>query len=525
VTDRKLVVADAVRTPRGLRGNALAVENGRVAWIGSHADIDSGSMLVEEFPGATIVPGLRDAHFHPVAYTAAITGTSLKTAVNLADLAARLRGAAAASPGEPVVAIRLDDEHLAERCLPTRADLDDAVADRPVLIHRYCGHIAVANTAALDAAGISASTPDPAGGVIDRDAAGTPTGVLRETAIDPVSARLAAAVRIRPAGLNAAMRGLAGLGLTSIGAMTRTGDGPWATLGNEAEILVGASADLPIRTHSYLIAGTSEELRAYAAEIDSGNRGLLRWAGLKRFGDGSLGGHTAAMHEPFTDQPGESGTLRITDLDEALARTCLAMGGTVAIHAIGDLANTAVIDIFEKFVGEGAAGERLRLEHASVLTLTDIDRLARLGVIVSVQPAFMASETEWLEKRVGGDRMARTYPLASLESAGVALAGGSDCPVEPPDPWAGMALARDRAGIVPAEGLSAESAFRLFTSGSAAALGEAEPLVVGSPADYLVIDRDPVIATPDEVRAVEVIRTAISGRPVEVDRTKPTWSE
>jgi predicted amidohydrolase YtcJ len=251
----------------------------------------------------------------------------------------------------------------------------------------------------------------------------------------------------------------------------------------------------------------------------------LRWAGLKRFADGSLGGHTAAMHEPFSDDPDENGMLRLTAVEEELARASLEMGGTVAIHAIGDLACTRVLDLFEKLVGEGIAGHRLRLEHASVLTAGDIGRLARLGVIASVQPAFMASETRWLEKRVGPDRLLRTYPLGSLESAGVALAGGSDCPVEPPDPWAGIALARDRAGIVPAEALSAESAFRLFTSGGALALGEPEPLAAGSPADFLIVDRDPVTSTPDEVRATKVIDTWIGGEPVAVDRSIPTWNE
>jgi predicted amidohydrolase YtcJ len=524
VINRKLVVADAVRTPEGLAGNALLVENGRVAAIGNRPDLVDSSVTEERYPGAVVVPGLRDAHFHPVAYTAAISGTSLKTAADFDDIADRLRRASQGGSGRPIIAIRLDDESLAEGRLPTRQDLDAAISNRPVLIHRYCGHVAVANTAALRTAGISSDTRDPEGGVIDRDEAGEPTGVLRETAIDPVSAQLAAAVRIEPGRLNEALRGLAGMGITSIGAMTRTGDGPWATLGNEAEILAKAGPELPIRARSYLIAGSIEELRSHAAAL-SGAGTNLTWAGLKRFGDGSFGGHTAAMHEPFTDQPDERGTLRLTETDESLARACLDMGGSIAIHAIGDLACTRVIDLFETFVDEGIAGHRLRLEHASVLTSSDVGRLARLGIIASVQPAFMASETGWLEKRLGPERLLRTYPLATLESAGVALAGGSDCPVEPPNPWAGIALARDRAGIVPEEGLSPESAFRLFTSGGARALGEPIPLSDGSPADFLVVDRDPVAATPDEVRQTEVIGTWIDGELVAVDRSAITWAE
>ena len=126
---------------------------------------------------------------------------------------------------------------------------------------------------------------------------------------------------------------------------------------------------------------------------------------------------------------------------------------------------------------------------------------------------------------MGPERLTRTYPLASLEAAGVQLAGGSDCPVEPPNPWIGMALARDRAGIAPKEGLSASSAFKLFTSGAATALGEPEPLAIGSPADFLVIDRDPLTVSPDELRATTVIGTWIAGREVEVDKSIPTWTE
>ncbi len=403
-------------------------------------------------------------------------------------------------------------------------DLDRAVADRAVLLHRYCGHIAVANTAALSAAGVTADTVDPPGGVIDRDMTGTPTGILRETAVDLVAKRLGRSRRIEVAEITAAMAGLAGLGITSIGAMTGLGDHPWGSSGNEAETLVRAASELPIRVHSYVIADDPSALLTAAEEIrHAGQR--LRWAGVKRFGDGSLGGHTAAMHEPFADAPGERGTLRLAALDEKLARTSLEAGGSVAIHAIGDLACGAVIDLYEQLITEGTEPKRLRLEHASVLTRKDVARLGRLGIIASVQPAFMASETTWLEKRLGPDRLRRTYPLASLEAAGVPLAGGSDCPVEPPDPWAGIALARDRAGIFPPEGLSAESALRLFTSGAAFALGEPEPLAVGSPADFVVVDRDPVTSTPDEIRATRVIDTWVGGETVAVDRSVRVWTE
>jgi predicted amidohydrolase YtcJ len=183
-----------------------------------------------------------------------------------------------------------------------------------------------------------------------------------------------------------------------------------------------------------------------------------------------------------------------------------------------------VIDLFTELRPRVDDPARLRLEHASVLTEHDIDRLAALGAIASVQPAFIGSETEWLEGRVG-DRLHRTYAFASLEAAGVTLAGGSDCPVEPPHPLRGMALARDRAGIHPPEGLAPDRALAMFTDGAALALREPPPLAPGSPADLVVLDRDPVTSSADEVRASEVIETFVDGSPVAVDRSLTVWPD
>ncbi len=522
---KRLLTADLVRTARGVLGDAVLIDGESVAAVGRAADLRSRDMVETSYPGAVIIPGLRDAHFHPVPYAAAIAGTTLKTAKDLADVADRLRAGAATLPtGAPLVALRLDDETLAEQRLPTRTDLDTAVADRAVLAHRYCGHIAVANSLALAAGGINRDTPNPPGGLIDRDGAGEPTGVLRETAIELVSTALAFTQAVGPDQVVDAMHRLAGLGITSIGAMTRTGDGPWASLGNEAKLLEQVAHRLPITVHSYVIANSVDELMAASADLRAAG-GRVRWAGLKQFADGSLGGHTAAMHEPFADQPDTLGTFRLTEVHADLARSCLAAGGSVALHAIGDLACSRVIDLFAELIDEGADPSRLRLEHASVLTRPDITRLAGLGVIACVQPAFIGSETEWLEKRLGPRRLAMAYPFETMRRAGVRLAGGSDCPVEPPDPWAGMALARDRAGLVPQEGLPPNAALGLFTDDAAFALGEPLPLAIGTRADIAVVDRDPVAVDPDELRATQVLATWVSGTEVDVDRSLPTWTD
>ena len=518
-----LFSAAEVQTAAGQLGDSVLVDDGRVAAVGSRQELVAQADIEHHHEGATIIPGLRDAHIHPVGYAAALTGVTLDAITDLAGMGGVLRDAAAPLPaGAPLIVIRFDDQAVVEGRLPTRIDIDEAVADRPTLVHRYCGHIAIANTPALAAAGVDATTPDPQGGSLDRDPDGTPTGVLRETAIDLVTAFIKDAAGPQPQQVLDALSRLAGLGITSIGGMLGLGDGPWSSLGDEVDTMVSISDDLPITVHALVIARTADALIEARHRIDAaGTR--LRWAGLKLFADGSLGGHTAAMHAPFTDAPNEIGTMRLTDSDLDLAGIALDEGGMVAIHAIGDRANGAVLDAFTTLIGNSAPPDRLRLEHASVLTPTDIDRIGALGIIASVQPAFLGSEASWLGARVGEDRLAYSYPFASLQAAGANLAAGSDSPVESPDPFAGMALARDRAGLTPEESLDAASALGIFTDGGAVALAEPAPLAIGSPADLVVVDRNPVRATPDELRDAAVLTTIVHGVEVPVDRTQPVW--
>ena len=513
---RRLLVAEAVRTARGVHGNAVLIDGKRVIAVGDRRTLDASGLTVHEYPGAFLLPGIRDAHLHPVPYAASLFGASMETVTSMAALQSIIRNESAAlAPGAPFVALRLDDESMVEGRLPTRLDLDAAAPDRPVLIHRYCGHIAVANTAALTLAGVDRSTEDPGDGTIDRDQAGEPTGVLRETAIELVSTRLDVSGSMTDGMLIDALTGLAAMGITSIGGIVGLGDGPWASLGDEVSRIVGVADRLPITIHAFVIAHSVDALADAARRLDVGSD-RLRWIGYKGFADGSLGGHTAAMHAPFADRPDEFGTMRLDASDRALAVASLEMGGMVALHAIGDRANTAVVDLYADLIDDGADPRRLRIEHASVLGRSDIERIARLGVVASVQPAFLGSEFEWIADRVGADRIVSTYPFASMDFAGVPMCGGSDSPVEAPDPWAGMALARDRAGVMPSEGLLPDRALALFTDGAAAALGEALPLSPGSPADLVIVDRDPVTCDPDQLRETVVYETWARGERVDI---------
>ena len=522
----RLVVAQRVRSGMGVVGDALLIREGQVAAVGWAADLHALGAVEQHFPAGTIVPGLRDAHMHPLPYAQALTRPTLKDAENLDELLTRIRMAAAQLPrGRPLIAIRMDDETLREKRLPTRHDLDLAADDRPVLIYRYCGHIAVANTRALETAGIGSIAIDPAGGTLDRDEFGLPNGILRETAIEPVATALnGLTADPHPESVLAALSGLTTLGLTALGAIVSVGTGPWCDTGNELQSLLEIAPHLPLKLAVLIIAGDAAELEEAASSIrDAGPR--LRFLGLKDFADGSLGGHTAAMSAPYADQPEESGTLRLDPVAVgAKARAALRLGGKVAVHAIGDVANSRVLDLFDELVREGADPADLRVEHASILDPDLIARFAAGGFTACVQPAFMASESTWLEKRLGPDGLAHAYPLGSLAAAGVPLAGSSDCPVEPPHPLWGMAAARDRAGIGPqTEALSGSQALALFTKGAARAIAEPEPLAVGSPADFVVLDRDPVEASPDALRTTKILATWIDGQAVEFPEDPITW--
>jgi hypothetical protein len=522
---RHVLIADRVRDATRVFGDAVLVDNGRIVEVGDAARLRSPDHLEVAYPGATIVPGLVDAHLHPIGYAASLNRPVLKDARDLDAVADILRTAAdSQSPRSAMVALRLDDETLAEGRLPDRHFLDRVMGDRPSLVIRYCGHIAVANSAALALAGIDDATPDPPRGSIDRDDRGRPTGVLRETAVEPVATALGSiAPEVTPDDMVDAAIALASLGLTGIGAIVDHEAGCWAGAGSELDLLIEAAERIPIAMEVFVIAQTPADLESAARRLDD-LRGRVRFAGFKMFSDGSLGGHTAAMHEGFSDDPQQRGTDRLDpEWAREMAAAALALGGRVALHAIGDLANERALNLMEHLIGRGADPARLRVEHASVLSERDIRRFGSLGVTASVQPAFMPSETGWLEKRLGADRLRRTYPFRSLAEAGAPLAGGSDSPVETPDPLWGVAAARDRSGIVPEEGLGPEAAFGLFTSGAAAATGASSSFEPGAAANLAVLSNDPVKATPDEVRQASVVATWVDGSSVEVPAGTVAW--
>jgi hypothetical protein len=404
-----------------------------------------------------------DHHIHPLGYAGLVNGLELMDAVDLSEVMRRVAARADEVEGA-VIGQRLNDEGVSERRLPVRTEIDDVVGDRPVLLYRYCGHVAVANTSALAMAGIDADTWDPEGGSIDRDEAGMATGVVRGTAIGLVSSALASQVTgPTDSAILSALRNLTRMGIGSMTGIVSVGEPLWCGVPDELDVLCRLAPDLPLDIDLLVIAPNPAEL-ADAAEKIRHAQGRIRFLGWKEFADGSFGGHTAALHEPFTDRPDTRGAERLDpEHAKTMARASMMLGGSVAIHAIGDRANDRVLDVYEELVEMGAEPGRLRIEHASLLTGAAIERMARLGVTASVQPAFLPSEASWLEKRLGEERMSRVYPFRSLLEAGVAVLGGSDSPVEPPDPEIGLGAAMERPGFNPSESLTEDQAISLFS--------------------------------------------------------------
>jgi len=403
-----------------------------------------------------------DNHFHPFGYVSLVNGLELMSASSLEEILSTVASHAETVPG-PVIGQRLNDEGIREGRLPTASDLDDAVPDRPVLLYRYCGHIAVANSKTLELAGVDADTPDPDGGSFDRDRSGAPNGILRETAVQGVSRALVHLISPpSDQSILGALATLPEMGLGSVTGIISAGESIWCGIPDEVETLCRLAPDLPVDIEVLVITNDRARLAEAKRQIDAAE-GRIRFHGWKDFVDGSLGGHTAAMYEPYADRPDTRGTIRFhPERARAMAKASLDLGGVAAIHAIGDRANDLVLDVFEDLIYDGADPRRLRVEHASILTDATVARMAALGVVASVQPAFLASEEDWLVKRLGPERMTRAYPFRSLAEAGVPLLGGSDSPVELPHPDVGINAAVERHGINPDEALTRQQAEQMF---------------------------------------------------------------
>jgi predicted amidohydrolase YtcJ len=505
--------------------DALALAGDRVAAIGAREEVSrlAGPGTEEiDLAGGCALPGITDAHLHILGYALTLERLRGGDAGSLGELREMVAAAAAAAPADGwIVGHGWDHERWPEARMPDRRDLDAAAGGRPVYLGRTCGHIAVVSSAALARAGLVRGTPDPPGGVIDRDAAGEPTGVLRETALTLVGRLIPSPGRAEPARLlGRALRECVALGITQV----QTDDIGIAG-GLEAALdLFGSVAGpggVPVRVTLMLPIDHFAGARREGIGTGWGDE-WLRIGHVKVFADGSLGGRTAALRAPYEDAPGTSGVL-VQQPDElrAICRRVHAAGSQLGIHAIGDrAAHLAIEAIAAAAAAHPRPDARHRLIHCQITGDDTLSAMAAAGLVADLQPGFLASDAPWVTGRIGRARAATSYAWGTILGLGIPACGGSDAPIDPLDPLRGIASAVTRAGAPPelarpAERLTVAQALGLYTHGAAAATfeeGLRGTLAPGMAADVTVLDRDPFAVPAGELAELRCRATLVAGR-------------
>ena len=472
---------------------------------------------------AMVVPGFMDGHTHFVDGGIQLASVDLRSSRTPEEFIGRLKAfALERRPGEWILGGDWDHENWPGTPLPRRDWFDSVTPNNPVFVNRLDGHMGVANSAALKAAGITRRTRDIPGGVIVRDPrTGEPTGVLKDNAQLPVYAAIPAATdEQRDAALRRAMALAASKGVTATAHMSASP----ADL--DTYLRARRAGDLTIRVAVYLPLETWKQVADTVAAAGSGD-GWVRIGGVKGYVDGSLGSTTALFYEPYLDAPSTGGLLRTPeDSLRAWIGAADSAGLQVAVHAIGERANGLLLDIYDS-VGRahGNRDRRFRIEHAQHLRQEDIDRIARTGVIASMQPYHAIDDGRWAEKRIGPERIKTTYAFRSLLDRHAHLAFGSDWNVAPLDPILGIYAAVTRrtldgkhpGGWVPQEKITVEEALNAYTACNAYGVfaeGTRGKLAQGYRADFVLLDKDLTAIPPETIDRVRVRQTVVGGRVV-----------
>lgn len=515
--------------PTQPRVNSLLTRGSRVLAIGDIGELQAhaGSHVESvDLDGATVIPGLTDAHIHTAHLARELAALDLRGTTSLEDALERVRTYAASLPADAYIfGGRWDFNAWDVPVQPNRQQLDAVSGSRPAILPSIDGHTIWANSAALARAGITAATPDPVGGEIVRDDNGEPTGILRESACAPLEELMdGPAAGDLVAQLREAQKLLLSVGLTGV----HDFDGEDCL---DAYRQLHAAGELNLRVYKSIPMTALDQAIAEGRATGDGDT-WLRTGPVKIFSDGALGSHSCHMSEAFPGE-GENFGIEVVPYDElrTLIRRAAAAGIAVATHAIGDRANELVLDAYEDLVKNpldhatlrepGGSGLRHRIEHTQHLQPRDVQRLQRLGVIASMQPTHCTSDIPLASRLLEGRDLA-SYAWLSLIQQGAAVAFGSDAPVEPPNPLYGIHAAVTRenrdtgphGGWQPQERISVAQAIAGFTTGAAYASHEdltKGRLRPGMLADFVALGRDPFRCDPAELAEISVEAVAVDG--------------
>jgi predicted amidohydrolase YtcJ len=505
------------------RVQAVAIRGEIILAAGATAEMRTlagPSTRIVDLQGRFAMPGFNDAHIHLASGGQAKLALDFEGTKSLVEFQTRIRARLGEfKAGEWVTGRGWDHTLWPEKRFPARADLDGISSKHPMMFTRVDGHVAVANSLALQLAGVSNHTKDPPGGSIERDAAGAPTGMLKENAMELVSRKvppLSPAQRRR--GIELALAEAARFGVTSLQDNSAWEDFlVYEQLKKDGLLTARITEWLPFLEPLSRL----EQMRRQGGTSDP----WVKTGALKAILDGSLGSRTAAMLAPYTDDPSTSGILRVEP--ERLKQMAIERdkaGFQLAFHAIGDRANRIALDAFAAARdANGPRDRRDRIEHAQVVAPEDFARFAELGVIASMQPVHESTDMRWAGARVGAARSRGAYAWSSMLQRGVRLAFGTDYPVEPVNPLRGLYACVTRelpsagppGGWQPQEKISLEECIRAYTAGSAYAQfeeGKKGQIVPGQYADIVVLSADLTRIPAPELLRAEVLQTFAGGR-------------
>lgn len=507
-----------------LLAQAVVVQDSKIIFVGSDDDakkiIDKNTDVVD-LNGKLMLPGFNDNHVHFLTGGFYLLGIDLRPANSTSEFKQILKDYAKRYPGKWITGGYWDHEKWEVKDLPSKEMIDEVVSDQPVFVERLDGHMGVANSYALKLAGITKETENPDGGLIVKDPkTGEPTGVLKDNAMEILTKHIPDATEEENydallAALNEAKR----LGVTSIQDMSYLDAlTVYERAKNEGILTCRIFSRWAIADYKYLV---KKNIKAGYGD------NLIRMGSLKGFADGSLGSSTAWFFEKYVQDTTTSGLAMDIITDGSMKKWCMDAdknGLQICVHAIGDKANSYMLDLYAKIIKENPKWDRrFRIEHAQHVRFDDIKRFAELGVIASVQPYHCIDDGVWAEKRIGPERLKYTYPFKSFLDAGVKLCFGTDWYVAPLNPLLGIYAAVTRRtldgknpdGWIPEQKITVEDAIKCYTLNSAYASFEEKikgSIETGKLADLVVLSDDILSIDPVKIKDTEVIMTIFDGK-------------